>query len=105
MAEDARGCAPRRRAWAWRLGACSSVGQSARLISVRSAVQLGPGPPHLRWQMSVDRWQKAPVAGAWFAGVRAGSSERHDRWRLTMSRWRSMQGTLPSDICHLTSVL
>jgi hypothetical protein len=26
-------------------GACSSVGQSARLISVRSAVQIGPGPP------------------------------------------------------------
>ena len=27
------------------LRACSSVGQSARLISVRSAVQIGPGPP------------------------------------------------------------
>jgi hypothetical protein len=26
-------------------GACSSAGQSARLISVRSAVQIGPGPP------------------------------------------------------------
>ena len=27
-------------------GACSSVGQSARLISVRSEVQVFPGPPY-----------------------------------------------------------
>jgi hypothetical protein len=39
------GCPLRAAFWTW---ACSSAGQSARLISVRSAVQIGPGPPHRR---------------------------------------------------------
>src|ERR671918_2960373 len=46
----------------WRLStdywACSSVGQSARLISVRSAVQIGPGPPQQAWVSSEDRGQR-----------------------------------------------
>jgi hypothetical protein len=49
------------------LGACSSVGQSARLISVRSAVQIGPGPPN---QMSDDGCQMTEGAGGRHGGRR-----------------------------------
>jgi hypothetical protein len=55
------------------LGACSSVGQSARLISVRSAVQIGPGPP---FQRSEIRGRRSDGVWPRIAGSPAEAVER-----------------------------
>jgi hypothetical protein len=94
------------------LGACSSAGQSARLISVRSAVQIGPGPPI---QMSDDRCQmtegtgvrhetSAPAGQALRSGLR---DHRDDvlKWRMAEDvAGRSRPDRPPSDICHLSLI-
>ena len=65
------------------VGACSSVGQSARLISVRSAVQIGPGPPfrgqrsEVRWCLATDRGAVWPRLQGVFCRLASVSSE----WR------------------------
>src|SRR3954465_3789026 len=43
-----------------RARARSSAGQSARLISVRSAVRVGPGPPSLRGWSAVSEFRGPP---------------------------------------------
>src|ERR687891_198910 len=66
----------------WRLStdywACSSVGQSARLISVRSAVQIGPGPPQQAWVSSENRGQKSSLGASsevWTASCDGGARD------------------------------
>ena len=46
----------------WPPGACSSGGQSARLISVRSVVRVHPGPP---FSMVECRWLRVERAPRW----------------------------------------